>query len=294
MQRGGFVRSVMMVTSALHAVFDHRRRPASKIAEFRLRSGETGQDVSIGRWKVDHYDGTRNIAACYADVEAELIKMLDALGEGAGRMKVYFWSADGEHDEMIWDHGPVPSSLAACRRRAEKEVSAVVRDVRAGAGRAGVEARIVARLQASVEEDLQPPRVERLHKLTGGGASFAPGSAGEDDRLRSLIANRTGRDVLTNIVRLPRAFTVLEQSFASTGVAPRAERRGGGASTNKKPFCGVVVLLIGSAGEGDAAVDLLIERLKKSHYQECLEPEVGCMWSTYNVNTKCARSRINK
>ena len=55
---------------------------------------------------------------------------------------------------------------------------------------------------------------------------------------------------------------VLEQSFASTGVAPRAERRGGGASTNKKPVCGVVALLIGSAGEGNAAIDLLIERLK--------------------------------
>jgi hypothetical protein len=127
----------MMVTSALHAVFDHRRRPASKILELRLRSGETGQDVSCGSYKKDHFDGPRSVAACYAEVEAGIIEELDALGEGAGRMNVYFWSADGENDEQIWDNGPAPSSLAACRRRAEKEVSAFVRDVRVGAGGAG-------------------------------------------------------------------------------------------------------------------------------------------------------------
>lgn len=249
MRRECFARVVVLVTSALHAVFDHRRRPASKIAEFRLRSGHTGNDVSVGRWFVDHYDGPKTIAVCFAQVEAELVCQLEALGDAAGRTAVYFWSADGEHDDLIWNNGSAPSSLKACWSLAEKQVSDKIRAVRAAEGGSGVEARVVAHLQASVEADLRPPTAGRLHELVAGG-------------LLNYIAKREAHDVLLGLVRLPKTRTVLEQSFAITGAPPRAERRGGGTATTKKPFCGVVVLLSGSAGDGAAAVDLLMDRFR--------------------------------
>ena len=205
-----FAQCVLLVGDALRAVFNHRRQPAAKTSEWRLRNMVTGRSKSVGRCKVSGANAAAVAAASLNMVLAEV-----RLHPNAHRVKLL--SSDGAFDGMLWRRGQSPSTLYECRRQAEDEIYSVVREAKKrGEGEAGA----IKLLKAIVADDLAPAKAG-AYGAYGGGLAPLPSDISK----------------------------VLVQEWARAGKPAHASRRGGGPKASgpsaKKPLGDVVVSFVG-------------------------------------------------